>query len=70
MRERRGRRACPIGYNPRALAYLGFVLILTWQALSGVPVVAPDTPTLFALLAAAGTVASLGVLSARRAWAR
>jgi hypothetical protein len=52
------------------LAYLGLVLILTWQALRGVPVVAPDAPTLlvlFALLAAAGTVASLVVLSARRA---
>jgi hypothetical protein len=26
------------------LTYLGFVLILTWQALRGVPVVAPDAP--------------------------
>jgi len=45
---------------------------LTWQALRGVPVVAPDAPpllALFALLAAAGTVASV-VVSARRAWAR
>jgi hypothetical protein len=51
------------------LTYLGFVLILTWQALRGVPVVAPDAPTLLALLAA-GTVSSLMVLSARQAWAR
>ena len=52
------------------LAYLGLVLILTWQALRGVPVVAPDAPTLLALFAAAATVASLVVPSARRAWAR
>jgi hypothetical protein len=52
------------------LTYLGFVLILTWQALRGVPVVAPDAPTFLALLAAAGTVSSLMVLSARQAWAR
>jgi hypothetical protein len=43
---------------------------LTWQALRAVPVIAPDAPTLLALLAAAGTVSSLMVLSARQAWAR
>jgi hypothetical protein len=47
----------------RPLTFVG--LLMTWQALRAVPVVAPDALT---FLAVAGTVASL-VLSVRRAWA-
>ncbi len=50
------------------LSYLGLVLLLTWQALRGQPVISPDAQTLgalFALLIAAGTIASAIVL---RAW--
>lgn len=52
------------------LAYLGFVLLLTWQALRGQSVASPDDLTLGALaaLAAATGVAAAGVLlHARRA---
>lgn len=44
------------------LTYLALVLLLTWQALRGQPVVAPDAPTLVTLLgivAVAGAAASL-----------
>ncbi len=50
------------------LSYLGLVLLLTWQALRGQPVISPDAQTLGALLAlliAAGTIAFMVVL---RAW--
>ncbi|MBA2346555.1 MAG: hypothetical protein H0V83_15965 [Rubrobacter sp.] len=53
------------------LAYLGLVLILTWQALREQPLISPDAQTLGALLAlflAAGAVASIVVLVARRMW--
>ena len=51
------------------LVYLGFVLLLAWQALRGQPVIFPDASTLLALLslfAAAGAVASAVVLYAWR----
>lgn len=51
------------------LSYLGLVLLLTWQALRGQPVIAPDAPMLGALgvLAFAGAgVASVVALHARR----
>jgi hypothetical protein len=38
-----------------ALAYLGLVLLLTWQALRGQPITRPDVMTLGALLALTGT---------------
>lgn len=41
------------------LSYLGFILLLAWQALRGQPVAAPDGLTLWALLALAG--AAVGV---------
>jgi hypothetical protein len=50
------------------LSYLGFVLLLAWQALRGQPVVSPDAPMLGALLAlfaAADAVTSAVVLHAR-----
>jgi hypothetical protein len=51
------------------LTYLGLVVVLTWQALRGQPLTAPDAATLGALLAlaaVAGIVASAVMLHARR----
>ncbi len=51
------------------LTYLGLVLLLTWQALRGQSVIAPDATTLgafFALLAVAGALASVMVIGGRR----
>jgi hypothetical protein len=51
------------------LSYLGLVLLLTWQALRGQPLIAPDAATLgvlLALAAAAGIAASAVMLHARR----
>jgi hypothetical protein len=51
-----------------ALSYLGLVVLLTWQALRGQPLIAPDAATLGALLALAavtGTAASAMILHAR-----
>jgi hypothetical protein len=42
------------------LAYLGLVLLLTWQALRGQSVIAPDAVTLSALLALIGATALIG----------
>lgn len=53
-----------------SLAYLGLVLLLTWQALRGQSVVSPDALTvsaLAALIAATGLAASGVLLRARRA---
>jgi hypothetical protein len=55
------------------LSYLGFVLLLAWQALRGQPVISPDASTLGALLAlftTAGVAASAMVLYARRTMER
>lgn len=52
-----------------AIFYLGLVVLLTWQALRGQPLIAPDAATLGALLAlaaVAGTAASAVMLNARR----
>jgi hypothetical protein len=52
-----------------ALSYLGLVVLLTWQALRGQPLIAPDAATLGALLAlaaVASTAASVVMLHARR----
>lgn len=52
------------------LTYLGLVVLLTWQALRGQPVVAPDALTLgalAALIAATGLAAGGVLLHARRA---
>ncbi|MDQ3306933.1 MAG: hypothetical protein M3499_00990 [Actinomycetota bacterium] len=52
------------------LAYLGLVLLLTWQALRGQPVASPDAVTLgalAALVAAAGSATGAVLLHARRA---
>jgi hypothetical protein len=52
-----------------ALSYLGLVVLLTWQALRGQPLIAPDAATLgvlLALTAVAGTAASVVMLHARR----
>jgi hypothetical protein len=52
------------------LAYLGLVLLLTWQALRGQPLMGPDALTLGALaglVAAAGLVVGVVLLSMRRA---
>jgi hypothetical protein len=48
-----------------ALGYLGLVVLLTWQALRGQSIVAPDITTLTAFLGLVGTVAllSFGVLA-------
>jgi hypothetical protein len=51
------------------LTYLGFVLLLTWQALRGQPLVAPDASTLGmlgAIVAAAAVSVSAVLLLARR----
>jgi hypothetical protein len=51
------------------LSYLCLVVVLTWQALRGQPVISPDARTLGALLAlllTAGTVAFAVVMGARR----
>ena len=51
-----------------ALTYLGLVVLLTWQALRGQPLIAPDAATLGALLAlaaVAGIAASAVMLHAR-----
>ena len=53
-----------------ALAYLGLMLLLIWQALRGQPLIAPDATTLIALGGLAGAtalaVASILVLGRRR----
>lgn len=52
-----------------AISYLGLVVLLTWQALRGQPLIAPDAATLGALLALAAvaiTAASAVMLHARR----
>lgn len=43
------------------VAYLGLVLLLTWQALRGQSVVAPDAITQAAVLALAGATAALAL---------
>jgi hypothetical protein len=51
------------------LSYLGLVVLLTWQALRGQPLIAPDAVTLgvlLALAAVASTAASVVMLHARR----
>jgi hypothetical protein len=53
------------------LSYLCLVVLLTWQALRGQPVISPDALTLGALLAlllTAGTVAFAVVMGAYRRW--
>ena len=52
-----------------AISYLGLVVLLTWQALRGQPLIAPDAATLgvlLALAAVAGTATSVVMLHARR----
>jgi hypothetical protein len=51
------------------ISYLGLVVVLTWQALRGQPLIAPDAATLAALLAIAAVVATAAIavlLYARR----
>ncbi len=52
------------------LAYLGLVALLTWQALRGQPIIAPDAPTLLALGALAGaTLEAAGAIIGHARWA-
>ena len=55
------------------MTYLGLVVLLTWQALRGQSLIAPDAitlGTLFALLVAAGATATVVALHARSLQAR
>jgi hypothetical protein len=52
-----------------AISYVGLVVVLTWQALRGQPLITPDAATLGALLAPQpwpATAASAVMLHARR----
>jgi hypothetical protein len=51
-----------------ALAYLGLVVLLTWQALRGQPLIAPDGATLGAVGALVGVTAAVAIAVLAHAW--
>lgn len=50
------------------LSYLGFVVLLTWQALRGQPLISPDATTIWALLTLGAVAGGVSLTVVVRAW--